>query len=38
MHEKPTTAAALDGILTQLEQRGFQFVLPDQLSDNVAIN
>jgi peptidoglycan/xylan/chitin deacetylase (PgdA/CDA1 family) len=38
MHEKPTTAAALDDILTQLEQRGFQFVLPDQLSDNVAIN
>ena len=38
MHEKPITAAALDDILTQLEQRGFQFVLPDQLSDNVAIN
>lgn len=38
MHEKPTTAAVLDDLLTQLEQRGFQFVLPDQLEDNVAIN
>ncbi|GLQ90739.1 polysaccharide deacetylase family protein [Dyella flagellata] len=39
MHEKPTTAAALDAMLTRLEQRGFQFVLPDQLSsENVAIN
>lgn len=38
MHERPATAAALDDILTQLEDRGFQFVLPDQLSDSVAIN
>jgi peptidoglycan/xylan/chitin deacetylase (PgdA/CDA1 family) len=38
LHEKPTTAAVLDDMLTQLEQRGFQFVLPDQLSDNTAIN
>jgi len=38
MHEKPATAAVLDEMLTQLEQRGFQFVLPDQLSDNTAIN
>ncbi|WP_199096528.1 polysaccharide deacetylase family protein [Dyella sp. ASV21] len=32
MHEKATTAAALDQILTNLEQRGFQFVLPDDAS------
>lgn len=38
LHEKPTTVAVLDEMLTQLEQRGFQFVLPDQLSDNTAIN
>lgn len=38
MHEKPITAGMLDDLLTQLEQRGFQFVLPDQLSDNTAIN
>ena len=38
LHEKPTTAAVLDETLTQLEQRGFQFVLPDQLSNNSAIN
>ncbi|GGA31827.1 polysaccharide deacetylase family protein [Dyella nitratireducens] len=38
MHETPLTAAVLDDMLTQLEQRGFQFVLPDQLSDNTAIN
>lgn len=38
LHEKPATAAVLDDMLTQLEQRGFQFVLPDQLSDNTAIN
>lgn len=38
MHEKPATAAVLDEMLTQLEQRGFQFVLPDQLSDNTSIN
>jgi peptidoglycan-N-acetylglucosamine deacetylase len=30
MHERPATAAALDATLTQLEQRGFEFVLPDQ--------
>lgn len=29
MHEKETTAAALDQILTNLENRGFEFVLPD---------
>jgi peptidoglycan-N-acetylglucosamine deacetylase len=28
MHDKPTTAAALDRVLTELEQRGFRFVLP----------
>jgi peptidoglycan/xylan/chitin deacetylase (PgdA/CDA1 family) len=38
LHEKPATAAVLDDMLTQLEQRGFQFVLPDQLSENVALN
>jgi len=27
-HDYPNTAIALDGILTRLEQRGFQFVLP----------
>jgi peptidoglycan/xylan/chitin deacetylase (PgdA/CDA1 family) len=31
MHDRPTTAAVLDQALTELEQRGFQFVLPDQL-------
>jgi peptidoglycan-N-acetylglucosamine deacetylase len=30
MHDRPTTAAALDETLTSLEQRGFEFVLPDQ--------
>lgn len=34
MHEKPTTAAVLDHVLTRLEQRGFQFVLPDRLPGN----
>jgi peptidoglycan/xylan/chitin deacetylase (PgdA/CDA1 family) len=29
LHDKPATAAVLDQVLTQLEQRGFQFVLPD---------
>lgn len=38
MHEKPITVALLDDMLTRLEQRGFQFVLPDQLSQNVALN
>lgn len=37
LHEKPTTVAVLDQVLTQLEQRGFQFVLPDQLYGNRAI-
>lgn len=32
MHENATTAAALDRILTNLEQRGFEFVLPDDAS------
>lgn len=34
MHENATTAAALDQILTNLEQRGFEFVLPDDASGN----
>lgn len=38
LHEKPTTVAVLDQMLTQLEQRGFQFVLPDQLSNSRAID
>lgn len=38
LHEKPTTVAVLDQVLTQLEQRGFQFVLPDELSDRSEIN
>lgn len=28
MHSRPTTAGALDAILTKLQRRGFQFVLP----------
>lgn len=28
MHSRPTTAAALDTLLTKLQQRGFRFVLP----------
>ena len=28
MHDNPTTAAALDRVLTELEKRGFRFVLP----------
>jgi peptidoglycan-N-acetylglucosamine deacetylase len=32
MHDRPTTASILDETLTDLEQRGFQFVLPDQIS------
>jgi peptidoglycan-N-acetylglucosamine deacetylase len=31
MHDKPFTAAVLDQALTNLEQRGFEFVLPDDL-------
>lgn len=38
MHERPITASVLDEMLTRLEERGFQFVLPDQLSANTAIN
>jgi peptidoglycan/xylan/chitin deacetylase (PgdA/CDA1 family) len=38
LHEKPATAAVLDEMLTRLEQRGFQFVLPDQLSGSSAID
>jgi peptidoglycan/xylan/chitin deacetylase (PgdA/CDA1 family) len=30
MHERPRTAEALDETLTDLEKRGFEFVLPDQ--------
>lgn len=32
MHSKPTTAAVLDRALTELERRGFQFVLPERES------
>ncbi|WP_158543338.1 polysaccharide deacetylase family protein [Dyella psychrodurans] len=32
MHSKPTTVAVLDETLTKLEERGFEFVLPGQLS------
>jgi peptidoglycan/xylan/chitin deacetylase (PgdA/CDA1 family) len=28
MHSRPSTAAALDTLLTKLQQRGFRFVLP----------
>lgn len=39
LHEKPTTVAVLDEMLTKLEDRGFHFVLPDQLADgSTAIN
>jgi len=31
MHDNPTTAAALDRVLTELERRGFRFVLPKEL-------
>ncbi|WP_325431407.1 polysaccharide deacetylase family protein [Dyella sp.] len=31
MHDRPATAAILDETLTHLEQRGFEFVLPDRL-------
>jgi peptidoglycan-N-acetylglucosamine deacetylase len=36
MHDRPTTAAVLDQTLTDLEQRGFRFVLPDQLPSDTA--
>ncbi|GLQ45126.1 hypothetical protein GCM10007862_01770 [Dyella lipolytica] len=38
MHDKPTTAAVLDQALTNLEQRGFQFVLPTQPSSSGLVN
>jgi peptidoglycan/xylan/chitin deacetylase (PgdA/CDA1 family) len=38
MHEKPNTAAVLDQTLTNLEERGFQFVLPDQLPLDNAVD
>jgi peptidoglycan-N-acetylglucosamine deacetylase len=38
MHDKPQTAAVLDQALTDLEQRGFQFVLPEQLPKNSYID
>jgi hypothetical protein len=28
MHDSPTTAVALDRVLTSLERRGYRFVLP----------
>lgn len=36
MHDKPATADVLDRALTELEQRGFQFVLPEQVSADSA--
>jgi peptidoglycan-N-acetylglucosamine deacetylase len=38
MHDKPQTAAALDQTLTELERRGFQFVLPEQVPPNSYID
>jgi peptidoglycan/xylan/chitin deacetylase (PgdA/CDA1 family) len=38
MHDKPQTAAVLDQALTDLEQRGFQFVLPEQLPRNSYVD
>jgi peptidoglycan-N-acetylglucosamine deacetylase len=38
MHDKPATAAVLDQTLTELEQRGFQFVLPDQVPSNSYVD
>jgi peptidoglycan/xylan/chitin deacetylase (PgdA/CDA1 family) len=32
MHDKPTTAAVLDHMMTELERRGFRFVLPTEPS------
>lgn len=34
MHDKPTTANALDRVLTSLEAKGFDFVLPTDQSSN----
>jgi len=31
MHDRPSTAVALDRVLTELEQRGFRFVIPVEL-------
>ncbi|WP_164931831.1 polysaccharide deacetylase family protein [Dyella sp. M7H15-1] len=36
MHDKPATAAVLDQALTDLESRGFQFVLPEPLPPDAA--
>ncbi|HUA81773.1 MAG TPA: polysaccharide deacetylase family protein [Dyella sp.] len=38
LHERPRTAAMLDELLTKLEERGFQFELPDPHSGNAAID
>jgi peptidoglycan/xylan/chitin deacetylase (PgdA/CDA1 family) len=38
LHDKPATADVLDQTLTNLEQRGFQFVLPTQPSSNSALD
>jgi peptidoglycan-N-acetylglucosamine deacetylase len=38
LHDKPTTADVLDQTLTNLERRGFQFVLPTQPSSNSALD
>jgi peptidoglycan-N-acetylglucosamine deacetylase len=35
MHDRPATAVALDRVLTDLEQRGFRFVLPIERSPAV---
>ncbi|WP_233840168.1 polysaccharide deacetylase family protein [Dyella sp. 2HG41-7] len=38
LHERPRTAAVLDELLTKLEERGYQFELPDQQFENTAID
>jgi peptidoglycan-N-acetylglucosamine deacetylase len=38
MHDRPETAAVLDKALTDLEQRGFQFVLPEQLPQDSYVD
>jgi peptidoglycan-N-acetylglucosamine deacetylase len=38
MHDRPETAAVLDKALTDLEQRGFQFVLPEQIPQDSSID
>jgi peptidoglycan/xylan/chitin deacetylase (PgdA/CDA1 family) len=35
MHDRPATAVALDRVLTDLEQRGFRFVVPIERSPAV---